>query len=76
MSISQINVDINREMKQTVNDIMQNNITCHCYRWENVQEASSSLREGATWCWAKACWRVWSEVQERAMEGSVRLEPH
>jgi len=45
-------------------------------RWENVQEASSSLREGAFGRRVEAGRWVRASLQEGVMEGPVRPEPH
>jgi len=47
-----------------------------CGRWKDVQEAASSLREGASGRGAEAGGRVRTAVQEGALEGAVRPQPY
>ncbi|KAG5629579.1 hypothetical protein H5410_001296 [Solanum commersonii] len=39
-------------------------------------EASSPIGEGAFGCRVEACWRIWTKVQEGALESLVCLEPY
>ena len=46
------------------------------FRWKDVQEASSSVRERASRSRAQACGRIRPPMQEGALESTVRSKPH